>query len=54
MAIMVEMDEVEPKKHSIRYNCTKKDPPVSTIYINRSALPAVYPDKVTITIEWKE
>lgn len=49
--ITITFDKAIPKKHSIRYTCTDKEAAVSDIYVKRSALPAVYPEKIKITLE---
>ena len=47
------MDEAEPKKHSIRYNCTfPGDVPITSVYIKRQFLPNPFPTQVKIIVEW--
>lgn len=40
----------EPKKHSVRYNCTESDPIVDSVYIRRAAWTKM-PRGVKVTIE---
>jgi hypothetical protein len=40
------------KKHSVRYDATAKDSPITAVYIMKSAFEGKdYPDKIKVTIE---
>jgi len=51
--IIVVFDEVDPKKHSIRYNAHSGlgKPAIASVYINREHLPKDFPRKIRITVE---
>ena len=36
--LIVQFTEVDPKKHSVRFNCKDENPAVSSIYVNKSHL----------------
>jgi hypothetical protein len=44
-------DDMEPKKHSVRYNTSNKEAAIDSVYIKRTAIGSTVPVKVKITIE---
>ena len=52
----VELVPLDEKKHSWRYQAvgTEADPIVRTIYISKSALPNVRPERIKLTLDWDE
>lgn len=50
--IEVTFDQREPKKHSVRFNCTDAQSPVASIYIANAGISKIgNPAKIKITIE---
>lgn len=49
--IVVVFDQLEPKKHSLRFNSSEQEPAVSSIYVSRKAFVGEVPTKIKITIE---
>ena len=50
--LVVILDDIDPKKGSVRFNATDKDSPVTSIYINKSGIPDRDYDRVRLTIEF--
>lgn len=50
--IVVEFRDLEPKKNSIRFNCTDPKPAITSVYISKEALKKLeYPEKIKVTVE---
>lgn len=41
------------KKHSVRYDDPAEGEVVSSVYVNKAALPKPYPKAIKLTIEWE-
>ena len=50
--VVVILDEIDPKKGSVRFNTSDKDAAVTSIYINKSGIPNVDYNRVRLTIEF--
>lgn len=48
--IEVRLKMKEEKKHSVRYDATLKEDPVTAVYINKLALTHPYPQTLVLTI----
>lgn len=50
--VVIILDEIDPKKNSVRFNTSDKEAAVTSIYINNSGIPNRSYNRVRLTIEF--
>ena len=50
--VVVILDDIDPKKGSVRFNTSDKDAAVTSIYVNKSGIPNLDYNRVRLTLEF--
>jgi hypothetical protein len=50
--VVVILDDIDPKKGSVRFNASDKEAAVTSIYVNKSGIPNIDYNRVRLTLEF--